>query len=244
MQPSTFEIPLVKKEKSAKDVMTFYFDRTKVPNYDFLPGQYNRVIIPDVKDDPRGNSRMFSIASSPTSKEFLMITTKISDSKFKQTFASLSEGDTVQFFGPVGRFVLDEKETGSHVFLAGGIGLTPFHSMLMYAADTMLSAEFILIVSFSTPEEMIYFEEIKALSENHPNIHIIYSLTQADKVPSDWKGETGRINADMISKHVPNHKDALFYICGSQVVTKALEEVVLQMNIKAENIRKEQFVGY
>lgn len=244
MQPSTFEFPLLKKETVAKNVMSFYFDRTAVPTYDFLPGQYNRLILPEVQNDPRGNSRMFSIASSPSTSDILLITTKISDSPYKQYLSSLSLGQKVQFFGPVGRFVLDEKDLRPKVFLAGGIGLTPFYSMLMYAADTQLVSNHTMLVSFSTQEEMIYYEELKALSSNHPNISVIYSLTKKESIKSDWEGERGRISTEMIENYVVDYDKSVFYICGSQIVTKALEEVVLQMNIKAENIRKEQFVGY
>jgi len=241
IQPQNFSLPLVRNEQVNRDVMSFYFDRTKNPSYDFLPGQYNRVIIPSVQNDPRGTSRMFSIASSPLEKEYLMITTKISQSPFKQTLNSLQTGGSVDFFGPIGRFVYDETDTRHHVFLAGGIGLTPFRSMIMYAASKNLATPITMVVSFSTVEEFIYFDELTKISADHKNIKIIYTVTRPE---SSWTGQTGRISTDMIIKYIPDFQNCPFYICGSAKVTVALEEIVKSMNISEENIKKEEFPGY
>lgn len=267
--PKNISLPLFKKEQINHDVVSFYFDRTNVSEYTFLPGQYNRVTIPTVENDPRGSSRMFSIASSPLEKEYLLITTKISQSPFKQALSNLSIGSKVDFFGPVGRFVFDEADTRTHIFLSGGIGLTPFHSMITYAATKNIQTPITMISSFSTYGEFIYFDELSKISSEHKNITVVYTVTkseQGDSIghvsshpdstthnPADtsfstrtqkWTGETGRINSMMIQKYVSDFQKCLFYICGSKAVTDALFDLVKSMGISEEQIKKEQFPGY
>lgn len=243
MQPSSYTLPLLKKQEEAKGIFSFYFDRTG-NSFDFLPGQYMRVTIPGVENDERGNSRMFSISSPPSEKEILMHTTMITQSPFKKKLASLSAGDEVNFFGPVGRFVLDPEDKSERVLLAGGIGLTPFHSMIKYVFDKKLDIHLTLIVSFSNFEDCIFVKELTEISDRTENIKVVYTLSQADNIPPDWKGEKGRINPEMIKRYVPNFNDVVFYVCGSEKVIFALEDIIQGMGVANEKINKEYFPGY
>src|SRR3989344_8974556 len=101
-----FQLPFFKKEQVAKDTWEFYFDRTKIPDLEFLPGQHLRLTIDLKNPDGRGNSRSLSISSSPLNKKYLTITTKILQSAFKKELVNITPGTVVNFFGPIGRFVL------------------------------------------------------------------------------------------------------------------------------------------
>lgn len=243
MQPASYTLSLLKKVQEANGVFTFYFDRSTSP-FDFLPGQYMRVIVPDVEGDERGNSRMFSISSSPTQEDIITHTTMITESPFKKKLVSLNVGDQVNFFGPLGRFVLDPDDRSEKVFLAGGIGLTPFHSMIKYVFDKKLDIRLTLIVSFSTIEDCIFINELRDISDKSENINVVYTLSRAESIPADWTGENGRISSEMIEKHVPNFKEVTYFICGSEKVILALEDVILNMGIGSDRINKEHFPGY
>lgn len=242
--PRDFQLPFFKKEQVAKDTWEFYFDRSKVPDLEFLPGQHLRMTVFLKNPDGRGNSRSLSISSSPLDKKYLTITTKILQSAFKKELVNLAPGTVVNFFGPIGRFVLDEEEKMSRIFLAGGIGITPFHSMIAYAAEKNLSFPITLFVSFSTREDMMFYDELIKISKDHPNIKIIYTVTKHDDLEKSWGTELGRINADMVKKYCPDFLEPQVYICGSTGLVEGMLELVNELGVPLELVKKEKFVGY
>lgn len=240
-----FYLPLKKKEKVAKDTYSFYFDRVKrgfaSKQFDFLPGQYVRMTLDIKNPDDRGTSRSFTIASSTLDNDHIMITTRIIKSSFKKRMVELVPGEKVKFFGPIGGFFLDEKDKDSRVFLAGGIGITPFHSMIIYAFTKKLTIPLTLIVSFSRVEDMFFYDELSNISKENPLIKIVYVITHPDE---KWKGETGRISGDLIKKYVPNILDPKYFIVGPSAMVAAMEEVVKNMGAPNEKIFIENFTGY
>ncbi len=248
--PRDFILPFVKKEQVAKDVWTFFFDRVKrgsagtEDDFDFIPGQYIRMTLDVPQPDERGTGRFFSITSSPLNKEYLTITTRIIQSAFKKTLAALKAGTMVKFFGPTGRFVLDETDKTPHIFLAGGIGITPFHSMILYAAEKNLSLSITLFVSFSTVEEIVFYDEIIKISNDHQNIKTIYTVTKLQESSKSWNGETGRISSEMIKKYSPDFIHSLFYVSGPPAMVDAMLSLIKEMGVQDEQVKKEKFVGY
>src|ERR1700722_6626379 len=124
----SYTIRFIKKRKLTKDTYIFYFEKPK--SFDFIAGQYNRWTLPITATDGRGSSRFFTISSPPSEKDFLVITTRIIQSDFKKELLKLHENQEIKIFGPMGQFFIDETSEKEHVFLAGGIGITPFHSMI------------------------------------------------------------------------------------------------------------------
>lgn len=242
--PSDFSLPFLRKEQAAKDAYTFFFDRSAKPDYTFLPGQYNRIILPHENVDERGTSRNFSIVSSPNNTKELMITTRIVQSSFKKALYNLTPGTPVQFFGPVGRFIFDENEVGDRVFLAGGIGITPFHSMLTYIAEKNITIPVTLFASFSTSDDVIYLDEFTKISQDHPNVKIVYTITKPELSQKPWSGETGRVTPELIKKYVPSIAQCITYSCGPIPMVDGMLETLTMMGVPKENQRKENFVGY
>ncbi len=144
--PKDFSLLFLIKVQVAKDAYSFYFDR-KNRELDFLPGQYVRVTLQIENPDERGKSRFFTISSSPLEKDYIVITTRVIQSSFKKTLQTLTTGIKVSFFGPTGQFVFREEEKIPHVFLAGGIGITPFHSMITYVNEKHIDVSIILFVA-------------------------------------------------------------------------------------------------
>lgn len=237
-----YVIQFISKEQVAKDTYTFSFKRPD--EFDFLPGMYNRWTLPITATDGRGSSRFFTISSSPLVKDKLTVTTKIIQSDFKKALLHLKENDEIKIFGPMGNFVLDEINTKQRVLIAGGIGITPFHSMLTYAAVKNLTIPLTLYVSFSTPEEMIFFEELKQIGETHSNIKIIYTITKPEESQTHWEGEKGRISEGLIKKYLPDIEGALYYVVGPPPMEEATTKMLKEMGLSEENILTEAFTGY
>jgi len=243
IQPKEFYLPFVKKEKVAKDTYAFYFDQAEL-GLDFLPGQYIRMTLDIDNPDNRGSSRFFTIASSPLEKEHIMITTKIIKSSFKKRLMMLKPQELVKFFGPMGGFILNEEEKDQRAFLAGGIGITPFHSMITYAFSKNLSIPITLLVSFSTTEDVFWHEKLQGIVKKNPYIRVIYTISHPEESRVQWNGETGRISEALIKKYVPDIFKPLYYIVGPPAMVAAIEETVRKMGVSNERIFIENFTGY
>lgn len=228
--PQSFTSKLIKKEQLTQDTYSFYFERPS--SFEFIPGQYIKMVLNIEDPDDRGVSRFFSLPSSPTERGHLMITTRILQSSFKKTLGNLPLGAEVQMRGPHGAFILDEKDTRGKVYLAGGIGITPARSMLVYMRDKNLKIPFTLMVSFTSREEIIFFDELNPLLNEFRKI--IYIVTS----------EQGRIDEEKIRENVSDLLDSLFYISGPAGFASAMEKLVKSLGVSEENIKTEDFPGY
>lgn len=240
------ETVFLRKEKVAADAYSFYFKRPK--GYEFQPGQYLRIEILIDNPDVRGNSRLFTISSSPTEADYLIITTRIIQSSFKKTLDVMKIGTKVKIFGPYGVFTLNEEVKTPRVFLAGGIGITPLHSMITYAVDKSLSISITLITSFRTPEDIVFGQEMRDIAKNHSWLKLVETVTRPEESKIPWTGLTGRIDANLIKNSTRPSKleerSGIFYISGPPTMVDALAETVKSLNVPTENIKVEKFTGY
>lgn len=238
-----FYLPFIKKEQVSKDAFAFYFDRTKV-QFDFLPGQYVRMYLPGTDIDGRGDKRPFTLASSPFEKEHVMIITRVIQSTFKKRLSELSVGEKIKFYGPMGGFVLHEEEKSEQVFLAGGIGITPFLSMISYVDGKKLPLKITLFVSFSTVEDVIFKEKLEEIAQRNRNIKMVYTVTKPEESRLPWNGETGRISEELIRKYIKDYLKTLYCIVGPPAMVSAIEELVSKMGVSSQRILIENFTGY
>lgn len=241
--PKNFNLFFIRKEKIARDTYSFYFDLKQEKDFYFTAGQYIRMLLDIENPDDRGSSRFFTISSSPLEKDYLTITTKIIKSSFKNKLLELNSGDSAKFYGPMGSFVLNENIGDERVFLAGGIGITPFHSMIKYAYKKNLSIPLTLFVSFSGAEDVIFYKELSEIASKNPNIKVIYTITHAQE-NSNWRGETGRISEEMLKKYIKDINKPLYYIVGPPSMVVGMEDMVSKMGIPNEKIFIENFTGY
>lgn len=224
-----FYLNFIKKEKISKDVFAFYFNKKSI-DLDFLAGQYMHIYLPVINEKGRGNSRMFTIASSPLEKNYIFIATKKGKSIFKKSLFKLIPQTPVKFYGPSGGLILDEVKKPSYVFLSLGIGITPFLSIIKYASQKDLNIPITLLAGFSKKEDVCFYNELMDISKSNLNIKIIYTLT--------------RISSQLIKKYIKNINEHLYYIVGSPKNVCLLEEVVFKMGVSNENIFIENFEGY
>ena len=205
--------------------------------FEYKPGQYMMMEL-DVADKENGNTRPLSIASSPT-ENFLLFSTKISQTPFKQKYNSLKVGDKVKLKGPMGIFTLKE-DAKEIIFLGGGIGITPFRDMIKYATDKKLLIKITLLYSNRTANDICYRDEWQVFEKQNPNLKVVNTITDD---PS-WNGRKGRINEAMIKEFCSDINNSLFYICGPPRMVTGLSELLKTMNVPQSNIKIEKFAGY
>jgi len=241
--PKDFYLRYIKKEKVAKDTYSFFFDRSK-SYFAFLPGQHIRMTLPLTSLDNRGSSRFFTIASSPLQKNIIMITTKKGQSEFKKRLFELKESERVQFFGPIGTFCLRNDGHPKYIFIAGGIGMTPFHSIIRYISEKKLPVSVTLFASFSLPEERMYANELLPITNKNQNIRLVYTVTKSVESEEKWEGETMRISEELIRKYSDDITKQMYYIAGSGTMVNETKRFLESMGISKEKINVEEFIGY
>jgi len=237
---SRIEPEFVKKIKLSKDTYEFYFSRPF--GFKFKAGQYLKWTLPIRNPDSRGSSRYFTISSSPENSEYLTITTRVIKSSFKKKLLRLKKGEKVKAFGPLGYFDFNIKNKKQKIFLAGGIGLTPYHSILTSIDGKKNIPPVCFFVSFSKKDEVVYFDLFKHIEKRNPKVKIIYTLTKESKPVLGL--EQGRINKDLINKYCPDYKKAEFYVVGSEAMKAGLLQMLKEMRIPKKNIFSENFPGY
>ncbi|HVW71898.1 MAG TPA: FAD-dependent oxidoreductase [Candidatus Paceibacterota bacterium] len=192
--------------------------------------------------DVEGNRRTFSILSAPHEPE-LRIATRIRDSAFKRVLAAARVGTEVELEGPFGSYTLHENAARPAVFLAGGIGITPFHAMAADAAARNLPHRLILFYSSRRKEDAAYLEELERIAAAHPRFTFVPTLT-ADDPASDWNGERGRVDAAMLARHIPAGVFPVYYLAGPQRMVLATRDLLAATGVSRDDIRYEEFSGY
>ena len=245
------ELTLTKKDNvEGTDVMSFKFNR----GFDYAAGQFAFFDIGEVYNDPKGPIRHFTISSSPT-ENFIMFSTRIRDSPYKKRLSTLEEGAKVKLRGPEGQFVLHQDDYSKPaVFLSGGIGVTPFRTMIKYATDKRLPVKIIMFDSNRNRSNILFKKEFDDWANVNENLKVIYTISeegQHDKASSlstesDWIGEYGRIDKAMILKYLDSNilDKSTYYICGPPGMLNAMQALLQELNIPKERIKVEEFTGY
>lgn len=239
MAVTSFKTSLIKKEKDSSDAWKFYFAKPK--NFTYVAGQYIKMWVEIENPDSRGITRYFTLSSSPTD-DYLLITTRIIKSSFKKALGKLKVGDTVKMRGPWGDFTLDRAQGRPIVFTSGGIGITPFHSMIKYVSDKNLDIPITLFCSYKTPDEIFFVNELNDITAINKNIRMIATITQPEN--TEWKGETGRITTDLLQKHLDSFSQYVYYIAGPDPMVEGIEKLLLSLKIPKDQILTDGFPGY
>ncbi|SRR5579883_1160606 len=232
-------IKLIDRHDVAAGTRLFIFE--KPAGLTFKPGQYaGFTLINPSETDASGITRRFSLLSTPDD-DYLAIAMRIQHSAYKRVLNTLPIGSEVKFAGPTGNFTLHEDPTIPAVFIAGGIGITPFYSMICHAATHQTPQKLYLFYGNQQPEHAAFLTELMQLQQTHPPFKLIATI---DKPHPAWTGETGFITHTMIKKYVPDILMPIYYICGSPAMVTTLQETLVEMGIDEEKIRTEDFPGY
>lgn len=235
--------PLVKRELVADGTMAFWFDSAG-SGLTFEAGQNaDWHVIDPPKTDAEGNMRTFSFAAAPEHTDTVMIATRMRDTAFKNWLRDMPLGTKVKMTGPLGDMVLHEDSSRPAVFIAGGIGITPFRSMVEHATLQKLPHKITLFYSNRNIGGSAFLQDLRGWQQQNPNFKLVASLS--DEAPADWGGEHGWIDAAMIQRHIPDLKTPIWYLAGPAAMTGAMRELLTKkLGISRDNIRQEEFTGY
>ena len=233
---------LINREQVAEGTTAFRFE--KPSGWTFKAGQsMDMTLLEPSETDAEGNTRAFSIASAPHD-EYLMVATRMRDTAFKRVLSTMPLGTTVKIEGPFGNLTLHNNVTKTAVFLAGGIGITPFRSIVFHAAKEKLPHHIFLFYSNRRPEDAPFLEDLEALEGKNPNYNLIATMTEMRNSHRLWQGKTSLISKEMLSRHVKDSASPIYYIAGPPRMVKGLHEMLIKAGVDDDDIRTEQFAGY
>lgn len=217
----------------------FEFSFLKKTKLNFLAGQYFEWMLDGVGYDSRGSRRFFTIASSPTESD-LKIAVKIIDrgSKFKSKLMTLKKGDKIYANSLAGDFVLSKKDK-KFVFMAGGIGITPFRSIIKNAIDRDQKLDAVLFYSSSSEEEFVYRDIFETAKEIGLRTH--YSCSRPS---GEFKGTVGRLTPEILKHEVPDYKERIFYLSGPNSMVGAYKKILRSLGVGHHKIITDYFSGY
>ena len=235
-------LKLKEKVKIANDTYDFVFNPDKKLN--FQPGQYLEWTLAHKKMDNRGIRRYFTIASSPTEKDLIM-GVKFYDkpSSYKKALTSLNKRGIVVAGQLAGDFTLPKDKDKKLIFIAGGIGVTPFRSMIKYLLDNNEKRDIVIFYSNKNFHDIAY-KDIFDQAAKKLHIKVIYCLSDVGSMPPDWDGETGFINEAMMKKYVPDFMERMFYISGPRSMILTFQKALKEAGISKTHIKTDFFPGF
>jgi ferredoxin-NADP reductase len=230
---------VAEKREVAQGTLLVRFAVDDYPAY--RPGAYFWVELPDRgHEDEKGLRRHISLVTSPTERPLVGLATRLRDSAFKRTLAELQVGDEVEVEEPKGSFLLPEETNVPYVFVAGGIGITVFRSMLRYIGDSGLPYRVTLVYSNRDRESAAFLDELLELEREVPGFHLILTMTDEEA----WEGETRRIDAAMLHDHLGDLAAYRFLVAGPPAMAEAVEESLREAGVPDEKVAADRFSGY
>ena len=227
----------------AADVITLKLVPESGTIFDFKPGQFVTLAIQMREGPVPFLSKPYSISSSPTNKEFLGLTIKITEREgsFPKLVAKLRPGDKVTLMGPFGVFTFDPDKHKDVVMIAGGVGITPFHSMIAYATDKKLLNKLLLLFSNKTCSETLFYKDFEAFSKSNPNFGFVCTATR-EEGQLNLPIETGRFDPERILKNAGGSTEGKYFmLCGSTPFVEGFRDTLYSMGIPKEHVLYELF---
>jgi ferredoxin-NADP reductase len=238
---ATLILKLKQKVQIAPDTYDFVFAPAR--RLAFAPGQYMEWTLGHSDPDSRGNRRYFTLASSPTEGDLrLGIRFYPNSSTFKQALLSMDKNQEIVAAQLTGDFVLPPNPTQKCVFIAGGIGITPFRSMLKYLLDTHQPRPIVLFYVNRTVNDIVYVDVLNR-AQIELGIKTIYTVTDKRRLPSSWQGRVGYITPRVIKAEVPDYRQCLFYISGPKGMVDSFKGLLGQLKVKGTQIKTDFFSG-
>ena len=238
---SAYQVKLKGRGQIAEGTMAFHFE--KPAGFGFVPGQAIDIILDNAPAaDAQGARHTFSLVSAPFESELVVATRMRESSVFKRTLRALPEGSIVKVEGPFGELALDGGRPA--VLIAGGIGITPFMSMLRQATKDGRPQRLSLIYSNRRPEDAAFLSELQAIERQNGNFRLLATMTEMGKSDREWNGATGFVDADLVKRFVGELAAPIYYVVGPPAMVEAIQRVLTQARVLEENIRTEEFYGY
>lgn len=223
-------LKLISKKNECADVVTYTFE---FPTHlSPIAGQYFHYVLPHTTPDDRGTERWFTNSAAP-SESVVQITTRIDTehgSSFKQALNAMQLGQTIEADGPEGSFVVNDFSR-NYIFVAGGIGITPFRSILMDAKLRKLPIKANVLYASRT-NDIAFRDDLNDIAADNPNVTVNYVI------------EPDRISADLINMYINQTTDPAVYISGPEPMVKSLAKDLKDIGVDENAIKIDDFPGY
>jgi glycine betaine catabolism B len=232
---------LKERERIAQDTYEFVFAIPR--HFAFAPGQYMEWTLGHKDTDDRGNRRYFTLASAPTERNLrLGIKFYQKSSSFKTAMLGMNKETEIIASQLAGSFVLPEDPEQKCVFLAGGIGITPFRSMIKYLLDIHQSRPIVLFYSAKNFDDLVY-KDIFDRAQRELGINTIYTVSENPGATSTFQGKIGRVSGDQIRASVPDFRNSIYYISGPRGMVDSFRSTLRRLGIAGHQIKTDYFAG-
>jgi len=239
---TSMPVRLQRREEVAHGTMAFHFD--KPAGFSFRPGQAIDLILTDpAVAGKEGERHAFSIVSAPHEGE-LVVATRMRNSAYKNALARLPVGALAQVDGPFGSLTLHNKQDRAAVLIAGGIGITPFMSMLRHATHSALQQRLVLLYSNRRPEDAAFLSELQRLEGENRNFRLVATMTQMGESRLPWMGQTGVIDEALLKRIGAELPAPIYYVAGPPAMVGSLRDALERAGVDGDDIRSEEFHGY
>lgn len=237
-----YQAQLIRRERVAEETMAFYFSRPS--DYEYQPGQsLHMTLIDPPKNDSRGCTREFTIASAPHETE-LMVAMRLRDSAFKEILTEAPLGTTVEISEADGDLVLHRDLSRPAVLVAGGIGITPFLSIVRHAVRESLQRPIYLFYSNWRPDLAAFLPELERWQQSNPLYRLIATMTEPEIAAELWSGERGLIGPELLQRHLTDLTVPVYYLAGPPAMALAMLEMLQDLGVDDDAIKSAEFYGY
>jgi ferredoxin-NADP reductase len=236
-----FEAALVGRDLVAKRTMAFRF--AKPVDWTYRAGQFVDITLLDPPEtDSEGNTRGFSISSAPN-EDVIMITTRLRDTAFKRVLRTMPIGTAARIEGPFGDLRLHHAARPA-VVLTGGIGITPFRSILIETIrNGGLPYPVVVFYANRRPQDAAFLDELRELAGQDANLTFVPTMSGLESAET-WEGERGHIDASMLQRHLGRVTNAIYYLTGPPGMVHGLRTMLVDAGVDEDDIRTEEFTGY
>lgn len=230
-----------RKRQAAKNTVAVELE--KPAGFTFTPGDHVAFELPNFpRKDPQGNWRAFSIASAPHD-DHLLFASRLTDNDFKKAVGELEVGDEILISDPSGGFELPQQATFPLMLFAGGIGITPFRSMIKYVVEQATPHQLTLVCANRHPEDALFHDELTAWDAGNPRFTYIPVITRPAGL-AGWAGHTGHIDHDFMTRYLRNVGRTLYYLAGTPRFVTSVRQLLLEHDVPEFLIRTDEFDGY
>lgn len=235
-----YNVRLLHKNQVADGTLEFVLE--KPTGLEYRAGQFFDIILPKPSEDARKSDYVhgFSFVTAPSEPYIAAATRMRPDSNFKNAFKNVPDGSEITIEAVWGSFTLKKNEDAPVVYIIGGIGITPVRSMLVQATADKLERSLTLIYANRSPANAAYTKEFEALAAK--NSYFTFVPVYEDAQPGG--GEHGRIDGEMVKRHVADVHNAIYYLSGPAGMVRASRDLLTELGIDEDSIRTEEFDGY
>jgi ferredoxin-NADP reductase len=236
-----FKISLTLQEVQKISDRVYNFVFAPSARFAFQAGQYMEWTLPHVAFDARGNRRSFTIASSPTENTVqLGVKFYNPSSTYKYALSQMKLGDEIYVSQLAGNFTLGGKENTKRVFIAGGVGITPFRSMVKYIVDTKQQVDITLIYVVGFAQELAYKELFIEAAQY--GVKFVPVITTTNTSGDGYRH--AQLDEQLLREVVPDSAERIFYISGPNMMVDATKDHLKKIGVKRRAIRTDHFSGY